>query len=43
MAGKKSGNLLFWFGIIFGAPLICGIKHLFLLKIYKGLYVFTKE
>ena len=25
MAGKKSGNLLFWFGIVFGAPLICGI------------------
>eukprot|EP00828_Plagiopyla_frontata_P017872 TRINITY_DN2303_c0_g1_i6.p2 TRINITY_DN2303_c0_g1~~TRINITY_DN2303_c0_g1_i6.p2 ORF type:complete len:194 (-),score=15.46 TRINITY_DN2303_c0_g1_i6:88-669(-) len=31
MAGKKSGNLLFWFGLVFGPPLIC------------GLYLYTKE
>ena len=42
MAGKKSGNLLFWFGLVFGPPLICG-NFFILLNYLKGLYLYTKE
>ena len=43
LTGKKSGNFLFWFGIIFVAPFICGIKHFFLLKFKKDYICLQKN